>query len=251
MKRINKNIIYFSTLFIYSLTLFVHIVLHNIDNGRNYLGLTMVIPLLTVILYQKIYKKQNIIHTFGISRPTLKTLVFSILLPPLLGLCLHFYFSILDIKFLFNHGNELGFLLLIGLTVASLSALLEEIVWRGNFHYYLRQKYSLTQTAVITGTIWSMWHLPIALFYKTYDLWIVGVFSYVAILFVLSMILTYTREYGRSVVSAAILHGMFNVFYLTDGLQNEWVVERMEMTKLILLAIVFGIMCLIHRKIKR
>jgi hypothetical protein len=88
VKKINKNIIYFSTLFIYLLTLLVHIVLHNIDNGRNYLGLTMVIPLLIVVFYQKIYKKQNIIHTFGISRPTIKTLVFSILFPLLLGLCL-------------------------------------------------------------------------------------------------------------------------------------------------------------------
>lgn len=147
----NKSIIYYSTLFIYLLTLLVHVVLLNIENGRNYLGLTMVIPLL----------------------------------------------------------------------------------------------------AVITATIWSVWHLPIAFFYKSYDLWIVGIFSYVTLLFVLSMVLTYTREYGRSVVPAAILHGMFNVFYLTDGLQNEWNIERIELTKFILLAIVFGMMCLIHQKMKR
>lgn len=251
MENINKNIIYYSTLFIYLLTLLAHIVLLNIENGRNFLGITMVLPLLTVILYQKIYKKQKIIHTFGISRPTLKVLVFSMLFPLILGLCLHFYFGMYHITFLFNRAYELVSLLLIGLTIASISALIEEVIWRGNFHYYLRKKYSLTQTALITATIWSVWHVPIALFYKIYDLWVVGIFSYVTLLFVLSMILTYIREIGRSVVPAAILHGMFNVFYLTDGLQVEWDFEQIELTRFILLAIAFGMLYLIHRKDKR
>ena len=95
----------------------------------------MVVPLLAVILFQTLYKKQNIVHTFEISRPKIKTLIFSILLPLLLGLCLNFYFYNYDIKFLYHHWNELGFLLLVGLTIGFLSALLEEIIWRGNFHY--------------------------------------------------------------------------------------------------------------------
>ncbi|MGG0731669.1 CPBP family intramembrane glutamic endopeptidase [Bacillus paramycoides] len=250
MNNINKNIVYYSTLYIYFLTSLVYIVLLNIENGRNYLGFTMVVPLLAVILYQKVYKKQKIVHTFGISRPTLKTLIFSILFPLILGLCLHFYFYIYDIKFLFNHWNELGFLLLIGLTIGSLSAFLEEIIWRGNFHYHLRKKYSFMQTAIITASLWSLWHLPVALFYKNYELWFVGILSYLSLLFILSIILTYTRDYGRSVVPPAILHGMFNVFYLTDGLQNKWDASLMELIKFILLAIVLGMMYLIHRKVK-
>ncbi|MED1410747.1 MULTISPECIES: CPBP family intramembrane glutamic endopeptidase [Bacillus] len=251
MKNINKNIVYHSTLYIYFLTSLVYIVLLNIENGRNYLGFTMVVPLLAVISYQKVYKKQKIVHTFSISRPTLKSLIFSILFPLLLGLCLHFYFYIYNIKFLFNHCNELGFLLLIGLTIGSLSAFLEEIIWRGNFHYYLRKKYSLIQAAIITASLWSLWHLPVALFYKNYQLWFVGILSYLSLLFILSIILTYTREYGRSVVPPAILHGMFNVFYLTDGLQNKWDASLMELIKFILLAIVLGMMYLIHRKVKK
>ncbi|PHE23967.1 CPBP family intramembrane metalloprotease, partial [Bacillus toyonensis] len=57
MKNINRNIVYHSTLCIYFLTSFVYIILLNIENGRNYLGFTMVIPLLAAILYQKLYKK--------------------------------------------------------------------------------------------------------------------------------------------------------------------------------------------------
>ncbi|MGW6191119.1 CPBP family intramembrane glutamic endopeptidase [Bacillus cereus] len=250
MKNINRNIVYHSTLCIYFLTSIVYIILLNIENGRNYLGFTMVVPLLAVILYQKLYKKQKIVHTLGISRPKIKTLIFSILFPLLLGLCLHFYFYIYNIKFLFNHCNELGFLLLIGLTIAALSAFLEEIIWRGNLHYYLRKKYSLIQTAIITASLWSLWHLPVALFYKNYELWFVGILSYLSLLFILSIILTYTREYGRSVLPPAILHGMFNVFFLTDGLQNKWDASLIEFIKFILLAIVLGIMYLIHRKVK-
>ncbi|MDI6531242.1 CPBP family intramembrane metalloprotease [Bacillus mycoides] len=251
MININKNIVYHSTFYIYSLTSFFYIFLLNIENGRSYLGFTMVVPLLAVILYQKAYKKQEIFHTFGISRPTLKSLIFSILFPLLLGLCLHFYFYIYNIKFLFNHCNELGFLLLIGLTIAALSAFFEEIIWRGNLHYYLRKKYSLIQTAIITASLWSLWHLPVALFYKNYELWFVGILSYLSLLFILSIILTYTREYGRSVIPPAILHGMFNVFFLTDGLQNKWDASLMELIKFIFLAIALCIMYLIHRKVKK
>lgn len=210
----------------------------------------MVVPLLAVILYQKLYKKQKIVHTFGISRPTLKSLIFSILFPLLLGLCLHFYLYIYNIKFLFNHCNELGSLLLIGLTIAALSALFEEIIWRGNFHYHLRKKYSLTQTAIITASLWSLWHLPVSIFYKNYEFWFVGILSYLSLLFILSIILTYTREYSRSVITPAILHGMFNVFYLTDGVETKWDISLIELIKFILLAIVFGMMYFIHRKIK-
>ncbi|OWT50171.1 CPBP family intramembrane glutamic endopeptidase [Bacillus sp. K2I17] len=251
MNNINRNIVYHSTLCMYCLTSLVYIILLNIENGRNYLGFTMVIPLLAAILYQKLYKKQKIVHTFGISRPKIRTLIFSILIPIILGLCLHFYFYIYNIKFLFNHYNELGLLLLIGLTIAALSAFLEEIIWRGNFHYHLRKKYSLKQTAIITASLWSLWHLPVSILYKNYELWFVGILSYLSLLFILSIILTYTREYSRSVITPAILHGMFNVFYLTDGVETKWDISLMELIKFILLVIVFGMMYLIHQKVKK
>ncbi|KXY08929.1 CAAX protease [Bacillus cereus] len=211
----------------------------------------MVVPLLAVILFQTLYKKQKIVHTFRISRPKIKTLIFSILLPLLLGLCLHFYFYNDDIKFLYHHWNGLGFLLLVSLTIGSLSALLEEIIWRGNFHYYLRKKYSFMQTAIIIALLWSSWHLPIAIFYKNYEFQLVGILSYLSLLFILSIILTYTREYDGSVISPAILHGMLNVFYLTDVVQNKWDASLIELIKFTLLAIVMGTMYLILHKVKK
>ena len=141
--------------------------------------------------------------------------------------------------------------MLIGLTVGSLSALLEEIIWRGNFHYYLRKKYSFMQTAIIIALLWSSWHLPIAIFYKNYEFQLLGILSYLSLLFILSIILTYTREYGGSVISPAILHGMFNVFYLTDVVQNKWDASLIELIKFTLLTIVLGMMYLIHHKVRK
>lgn len=204
-----------------------------------------------LLFYFKHYirNKKQFIH-FGISRPKIKTLIFSILLPLLLGLCLHFYFYNYDIKFLYHHWNELGFLLLVGLTIGSLSALLEEIIWRGNFHYYLRKNIHSCKQLLLQLCFWSSWHLPIAIFYKNYEFQLVGILSYLSLLFILSIILTYTREYGGSVISPAILHGMFNVFYLTDVVQNKWDTSLIELIKFTLLAIVLGTMYLILHKVK-
>lgn len=118
------------------------------------------------------------------------------------------------------------------------------------FSLLFTKKYSFIHTAIITAFLWSLWHIPVAIFYKNYEFWFVGILSYFSLLFMLSIILTYTREYGHSVVPPAILHGMFNVFYLTDGLQNKWDASLIEFIKFILLAIVLGMMYLIPRKVK-
>ncbi|MGE7840449.1 CPBP family intramembrane glutamic endopeptidase [Lysinibacillus sp. NPDC093712] len=107
-------------------------------------------------------------------------------------------------------------IVIIGLTISAFSALLEEVVWRGNIHFYLRQQYSLWQTACITGAIWSLWHLPIALFYKSYSMPFIGVTIYLLLLYGISLVLSMFREYGLSIMPVAILHGMMNVFYLSD-----------------------------------
>lgn len=122
------------------------------------------------------------------------------------------------------------------------------MAWK--FSLPFTKKYSLKQTAIITASLWSLWHLPVSIFYKNYELWFVGILSYLSLLFILSIILTYTREYSHSVITPAILHGMFNVFYLTDGVETKWDISLVELIKFILLVIVFGMMYLIHQKLK-
>lgn len=247
----NKKLIFCSTLFIYLITLLVHILFLQLEDARAFLGITMAIPLLTVFAYQKLFVKQPFIHTLGLSWPGWLPLFISVVFPILLGVALHGIMLMFRLAFLFQKGSEVVVLLVIGLTISSLSALLEEVVWRGNFHYYLRKNNSLPKTALLTAVIWSIWHLPVGIWYKGFENGLAGIIPYMALLFLLSVLLTYTREISKSVVPAAILHGMFNVFYLSDGLQQEWSPEIMEWIKLSLLTVAFALLALLYRRIKR
>ncbi|MCM3088034.1 CPBP family intramembrane metalloprotease [Bhargavaea ginsengi] len=245
MKQIRKKPVGMTIALIYLVTFFVHTVLIWLEDGRAVLGAVMAVPLIVVFAYQALYCKLQVRSTLGLHRPTLKNMVFSILLPVLLGIIFHVYLSFQDMQFLVEQEKELGLLLVSGLTVASLSALLEEVVWRGNLHHLLRKKHSLFRTAIITAAVWSLWHLPIAVFYKGYEnLW-VGITSYIGLLFLISIMLTYVREIGRSVIPAAILHGMLNVFYLSGGLQSV-TAEQEELSKLLLYTVVTGMMALAY-----
>ncbi|MGN4124932.1 type II CAAX prenyl endopeptidase Rce1 family protein [Lysinibacillus sphaericus] len=85
------------------------------------------------------------------------------------------------------------------------------------FHYYSRKKYALWSTACFTAVIWSIWHLPNALFYKSYATPHITSLLYLLLLCILLIVLTLIREYGKSIVPVAIMHGMMNVFYLSEG----------------------------------
>ncbi|MGE7625095.1 CPBP family glutamic-type intramembrane protease [Viridibacillus sp. NPDC096237] len=199
----------------------------------------MLIPLLSVILFQLLIKKMKISHTFAIFKPTNTLILIAIFLPILLALGLQqFFHSIYQEHFLFIEYKELLPLIMIGVTISSLSALLEEIIWRGNYHYYLRQNYNLLKTANIQGVIWSIWHLPIALFYKPYTNLLIAIPNYLILMFTLSCVLTIVREKGKSIIPVAIFHGMFNVFYLSDGIQMTLSVELQEIIKCILLLLI-------------
>ncbi|WP_419865555.1 CPBP family intramembrane glutamic endopeptidase [Bhargavaea cecembensis] len=207
----------------------------------------MIVPLTVIIAYQAVYCKLQVRSTMGLFRPTLKSMVFSILFPVLLGITFHVYLSFQGMRFLFEQEKELVLLFVVGLTVASLSALLEEVVWRGNLHHHLRKNHSLFQTAAITAAVWSLWHLPIAVFYKGYGDWFMGITAYMGLLFLISITLTYVREVGRSVIPAAVLHGMLNVFYLSGGLQSGSA-EQEELSKFLLYAVVMGMMAITYGK---
>jgi len=134
-------------------------------------------------------------------------------------------------------------LFLIGLTISTGSALLEEIVWRGNFHVYLRQRYSFWSTAILTGVGWSLWHLPIAVLYKPYRMPAVGIPAYLLLLFVLSIVLSIIRELGQSIVPVATFHGMMNVFYLGDGQSMTVSPDNQEIVKCLVIILFLVLFC--------
>jgi len=242
-----KNVLLMTTFCLYSLTFLTHYFFTFFEQRRAFLGTTMVIPLLSVILIQKIFARLPVLSTFSFTKPTWSWLLTSIFIPFSLGLLLHSYFYLTHHdSFLFKTPFQLIMLLLIGLTISTGSALLEEIVWRGNFHVYLRQHYSFWLTAFLIGLLWSFWHLPIALLYKPYIMPTVGISAYLLLLVVLSLVLSIIREWGQSIVPVAVFHGMMNVFYLSDGQNMTVSPDNQELVKCLMLIVFFSLFCHIN-----
>ncbi|MEK3765407.1 CPBP family intramembrane glutamic endopeptidase [Solibacillus sp. FSL K6-4121] len=226
------------TVFIFTLTLIYHFIM--VRTEHPYLGLIMVIPLLTFTIQHIASRKKIKVQQFSLKKSKIAPLFLSILLPILLGLIVHTYLFTTNVgSFLFIERNQLFFFLGIGLTVAAFSAGLEEIIWRGYYQTKLRMSYSFHKTAIIIAFIWSIWHLPIAYFYKGYTNLLIGTVSYFIILFITSYVLSYLREWSGSVIPAALFHGLMNVFYFHDGIQIEMPLHMTELVKCVYLLLFF------------
>jgi membrane protease YdiL (CAAX protease family) len=100
---------------------------------------------------------------------------------------------------------------------STLSALLEEVAWRGFLVPKLITLTSFTSTALITGLVWSFWHYPLILFtnvrmVSTPVLYSLACFTVFAV--GLSFAAAWLRLRSGSVWTAALLHGSHNVFML-------------------------------------
>lgn len=109
------------------------------------------------------------------------------------------------------------YFLFIGTTamITSLAhALGEEIGWRGFLAPRLAERVGFTGGALITGVIWTAWHLPILLFadYNAGTPWWWGMPCFAVMVIGLSVILTWLRLKSASVWPCAILHASHNLF---------------------------------------
>jgi membrane protease YdiL (CAAX protease family) len=110
-------------------------------------------------------------------------------------------------------GSMYVFMATFGLVAGIVLALGEEIGWRGLLVPELATRFGLTQTAFLSGIIWSVWHLPLIFFYGYRSdaplgyalLWaIVGMVAG-------SFPLAWLRLRSGSLWTAAILHGTHNI----------------------------------------
>lgn len=134
----------------------------------------------------------------------------------------------------------------------TLSALLEEVAWRGFLVPQMIKLTSFTKTAIITGLIWAIWHYPLIIYSNTRSGNTPLLYSLVCFtIFVvgLSFAAAWLRLKSGSVWTAALLHGSHNAFMLhvfdvlTTDSGNTWLLlgEYGAMTAAIglLLAILF------------
>jgi uncharacterized protein len=99
----------------------------------------------------------------------------------------------------------------------TLSAVLEEIAWRGFLVPKMIELTSFTKTAIITGLIWAIWHYPLIIFTNVRSGNTPLPFSLVCFTVFavgLSFAAAWLRLKSGSVWTAALLHGSHNVFML-------------------------------------
>jgi uncharacterized protein len=103
------------------------------------------------------------------------------------------------------------------LFTGTLSALLEEVAWRGFLVPKMMELTSFTKTALISGLIWAVWHYPLIIFTNV-RLGNAPLLYSLVCFTILALGVSFTAAWLRlksgSVWTAALLHGSHNVFML-------------------------------------
>ncbi len=103
---------------------------------------------------------------------------------------------------------------LTGIVSATARGLGEEIGWRGFLTSHLHARFGYTGGTLVTGVIWTLWHVPLILF-ANYNNGAPSVFALTCFFIMvmnLSFIMTWLRLRSGSVWPCAILHGSHNLF---------------------------------------
>lgn len=97
---------------------------------------------------------------------------------------------------------------------STISALGEEIGWRGFFVPELYIRFSFAKTAIVSGLIWSIWHIPILLFadYNSGTPSWYALSCFFVLVVSMSFIYTWFRIMSGSLWTGVILHATHNLF---------------------------------------
>lgn len=112
----------------------------------------------------------------------------------------------------------LGYLFMtatLGVVLGVLSSLGEEIGWRGVFVPELAKVTSFRNTSLISGAVWTIWHMPLILF-SDYNLpgtprWYSALMFAIMVMGI-SVIFSYLRLKSGSLWTAVLMHSSHNVF---------------------------------------
>ena len=132
--------------------------------------------------------------------------------------------------------------LVAGTAVNAIAAFGEELGWRG----FLQKELSglgFWKSSLAIGVIWGIWHAPlIALGHNYPNHPVAGVFMMVVFCTLLGPIISYVRLKAKSVIAAAIMHGMINaspgfaLMYLRGG--NELLIGITGLAGFIIMLII-------------
>jgi membrane protease YdiL (CAAX protease family) len=110
-----------------------------------------------------------------------------------------------------------------GYTINAVFALGEELGWRGYLLKALKDK-RLLPVSMIIGAVWGLWHFPLILIGHNYPQHpIAGVGMMIIFCILISPLMTYIVIKSKSVITAAVFHGInnaigkFSIFYIVGG----------------------------------
>lgn len=211
--------VYIFILLTYSLTSIFFFILYSIGGVNNpatfnLIGLSMIIPFLSCIIVQKLLFKQSLRNSFNVSLKFNIWFPISIFIPILISIII----NLISIKkfgsIIFSFDSFLTNIL-IGLSIASFSALMEELSWRG-FLYNELSYLSLFKVLTFISFVWAFWHTPVAILYKYPTIPLIGSIINFIQMFFISLIITYIRYKSKSVLAASFSHGLFNTLVLSS-----------------------------------
>jgi membrane protease YdiL (CAAX protease family) len=182
--------------------------------GMWVLGL-MWMPALAAIITALIFQRN--IKGFGWGPGKIKYLVYGYVIP-LLYTTLAYAVIWLTGLGRFNGGDGLFSTILSGATVGVLQAMLlalgEEIGWRGFMVPQLAKLTSFNKTALISGVIWGLWHVPIIIFggYNNgAPVWY-SILAFFVLIIGMNFVFTWLRLASGSIWPTVIMHGVHNTF---------------------------------------
>lgn len=224
MKNNSKKIITFLILNFIICSIFYYIICFekSIYKNQIYILGLMWIPGVTAMITQLIYNKN--LKGFGWKFGKFKYLVFSYLIPLVSGLIVYTLVWIVGMggisldNFTRRQGSGILIQFIVfataGLIMSSVSALGEEIGWRGFLVPELAKKYSYTKTSLITSAIWAIYHYPLMIF-SDYNngtsVWFSMIFFTISVTAV-SFIAAWLRLKSGSLWTGVILHASHNLF---------------------------------------
>ena len=114
-----------------------------------------------------------------------------------------------------------------GCTINAFFALGEELGWRGYLLKALQNK-KLLPVSLIIGTVWGLWHFPLILIGHNYPQHpVAGVGMMLIWCILLTPVMIYIVIKSKSVITAAIFHGMLNA---SAGISMVYLVGGNDMT---------------------
>jgi len=190
--------------------------------------LLMCIPLIGAIFVgRKYYKKQ---HSLGFNRCNFVYIILTVLIP-LIYLVLSY-----GLFWLFAKGSYIGNLseligyaanysgkeipdriaiiisLVITFPVCVITALGEEVGWRGFMYPVMQRIWGWKKAIILSGCIWAVWHLPLVIsgLYLPDTVMIYRIPAFIIEVFAITVIITWIRMKSNSVWTAILFHVIHN-----------------------------------------